>query len=232
MQTECFDAQRHLSNLPLFSGFSQAQREQVARGSQLRRLARGEMLFWAGEQCDAFHFVLSGQCKLYVASSTGVEKVVEIVSCGQSFGEASMFGSNPHLLNAQALQDSLILSVSKEAVFDEIQRNPGFSLRMLSGVSHWFQRLLMDVESYTLQNGMQRLIGYLLRDVDVGAKKPKDVVTVELPVSKATIASRLSLTPEYFSRVLHQLESEGLIQISRREIRLLDVPRLAHYGTH
>lgn len=232
MLAECFDAQRHLSNLPLFSGFSQAEREQVARGSQLRRFGRGDMVFWAGEHCDAFHFVISGQVKLYVASSNGMEKVVELVGPGQSFAEATMFLPDPHLLNAQALQESMLLSVGKAAVFDEIQRNPGFSLRMLSGISQWFQRLLMDVESYSLQSGMQRLIGYLLRDVDLSVGVSHGVVTVALPVSKATIASRLSLTPEYFSRVLHQLESEGLIRISRREIQVLDVRRLARYGTH
>lgn len=232
MLTECFDAQRHLSNVPLFNGFSQSEREQVARGCQMRRFGRGEMVCWAGEDCDAFHFVISGQVKLYVASSTGMEKVVELIGPGQSFAEATMFLPDPHLLNAQALQDSLIMSVSREAIYSEIQRNPGFSLRMLNGVSTWFKRLLMDVESYSLQNGMQRLIGYLLRDVNLEQVEDQGVVTVALPVSKAVIASRLSLTPEYFSRVLHQLESEGLIEIKRREIRLLDARRLARYGTH
>lgn len=232
MLTECFDAQRHLSNVPLFNGYSQSEREQVARGCQMRRFSRGDMVCWAGEHCDAFHFVISGQVKLYVASSTGMEKVVELIGPGQSFAEATMFLPDPHLLNAQALQDTLIMSVSKEAIYSEIQRNPGFSLRMLSGVSTWFKRLLMDVESYSLQNGMQRLIGYLLRDVNLEHGRDLGVVTVALPVSKAVIASRLSLTPEYFSRVLHQLESEGLIEIKRREIRLLDVRRLARYGTH
>jgi CRP-like cAMP-binding protein len=79
---------------------------------------------------------------------------------------------------------------------------------------------------------MHRLIGNLLRDVQLEDGRDQGVVTVALPVIKATIASRLSLTPEYFSRVLHQLESEGLIEIKRREIRLLDARRLARYGTH
>jgi hypothetical protein len=52
-------------------------------------------------------------------------------------------------------------------------------------------------------------------------------VTVLLAVSKATVASRLSLTPEYFSRVLHELEGAGLIRIERRQIRIPDPPRLA-----
>ena len=53
---------------------------------------------------------------------------------------------------------------------------------------------------------------------------------VSLPVSKATVASRLSLTPEYFSKVLHELEAEGLITIDKRDISIIDVQRLAHYG--
>ncbi len=52
---------------------------------------------------------------------------------------------------------------------------------------------------------------------------------MSLPVSKATIASRLSLTPEYFSRVLHELESRGLIQIDRRDIRIPDPRKLSSY---
>jgi len=48
-------------------------------------------------------------------------------------------------------------------------------------------------------------------------------------VSKATIASRLSLTPEYFSRVLHELEAAGLIEVDRRDIRIRDASALANY---
>jgi CRP-like cAMP-binding protein len=52
---------------------------------------------------------------------------------------------------------------------------------------------------------------------------------VSLPVSKATLASRLSLTPEYFSRVLRELEEAGLIEVDKRDIRILDTRRLAAY---
>jgi len=48
-------------------------------------------------------------------------------------------------------------------------------------------------------------------------------------VSKAMVASLLSLTPEYFSRVLHDLEAQGLIAIDRRDIRIPQPRRLAQY---
>ena len=48
------------------------------------------------------------------------------------------------------------------------------------------------------------MIGYLLRyEPESGAKGER--VKVALPTSKGIIASRLNLTPEHFSRILHDL---------------------------
>lgn len=232
MDVEQFDMQRYLSVLPLFSDLSQIERDRVAQGCQLRRLTRGDMVFRVGEPCEAFHVVVLGQVKLYVASPAGQEKVIELVGPGHSFAEAMMFLSMPCILNAQALADTLLLCVSKQAVFGEIERDPKFSMHMLAGISRRLHGLVRDVEGYALHSGMQRLIGYLLRDVQGEVAGNNGIVTVSLPVSKATIASRLSLTPEYFSRVLHELEAENLIEIDKREIRILDVQRLAAYGSH
>lgn len=232
MRVDPIEMQRHLSALPLFSKLSPPERDDVAQGCTLRRLGRGAMVLRAGEPCDAFHFVVSGQVKLFVASASGMEKIIELVGPGHSFAEAMLFLPKPCMLNAQTLCETLLMTVSKQAVFSGIERDPRFSMDLLSGISHGLHQLLLDVQSYTLHNGMQRLIGYLLRDVDLGQECEGVSVTVSLPVSKAAIASRLSLTPEYFSRVLHQLESDRLIEIDRREIRILDVHRLAGYGAH
>lgn len=232
LDVEQFDMPRYLSVLPLFSDLSQQERERLAQGCQLRRLACGDMVVRVGEECNAFHVVVVGQVKLYMASPSGQEKVIDLVGPGHSFAEAVMFLGKTHILNAQSLADTLLMSVSKQAVFREIEQDPRFSMHMLAGISRRLHGLVRDVESYTLHSGMQRLIGYLLRDVHDGSAVTMGVVTVSLPVSKATVASRLSLTPEYFSRVLHELEAEGLIEIDKREIRILDVQQLASYGSH
>lgn len=227
-----FDMPRFLATSPLFSGLMPDELTRIAKSSQIRSYVKGEMIFSIGEACEAFHIVVSGQVKLFVASPAGQEKVIEIISPGQSFAEALVFLNKPYILSAQALADTVLVNVSKNGVFSEIEQDPHFAMHMLAGVSRRLHRLVQDVEAYALQNGMQRLIGYLLRDVELDHEGDLGIVTVSLPVSKATVASRLSLTPEYFSRVLHQLESEGLIEIARREIRILDVRRLASYGSH
>lgn len=224
-----------LSALPLFSDLSVPERQRLALGCELKRLARGGMCFRVNDPCDAFFIVVAGQVKLYVASPSGQEKVIEIISAGHSFAEALVFLGQPHIVNAQALVDSVLVCVKKQAVLAEVANDPNFSLRMLAGISKRLHGLIRDVEGYALQSGMQRLIGYLLRDV-VNASDDDEVgqmcLTVSLPASKAIIASRLSLTPEYFSHVLHELEAKGLIEIDRRDIRILDVKQLASFGSH
>ena len=221
-----FDLPRYLSTLPLFHAVPPAELVRIAEGCRLRRLARGDMVFRVGEPCEEFHVTVIGQVKLFALSPNGQEKVIELIGPGGTFAEALMFTGQPYIVSAQALTDALVLSVSKQAVLAEIELDPRFSLRMLAGVSRRLHGLVRDVEAYTLHSGAQRVIGYLLRDLDCADAQG---VTVSLPVSKAMIASRLSLTPEYFSRVLHDLEAQGLVEIDKREIRIRDPKRLAEY---
>lgn len=224
-----FDIAQYLSVLPLFGDLSDAQRQRLVVGCVLQPFARGEPVFAVGDICQAFYVVVTGKVRLFVAAPSGQEKVIELIEPSHSFAEAFLFLDMACMVNAQVLEDSLLLRVSKDVVVGEIQRDPQLAMNMLAGISRRLHGLIRDVESYTLQSGMQRLIGFLLRDMETGTGAAP--LTVALSASKATIASRLSLTPEYFSRVLHELQQAGLIAICKREIRILDAQRLAAYGT-
>ena len=225
-----FNIPRFLAMLPLFSDLSPEELARAAQGCEVRRLARGDAVFRYGDPCEEFHVVVSGQVKLFVISPMGQEKVIDLLGPGQSFAEALMFTDQRYILNAEALGSSVVLTVSKQAILAEIRRDPRFSLRMLAGISRRLHSLVNDIESGALHSGMQRVIGYLLRENDVQDCATGEVFTVSLPVSKAIIASRLSLTPEYFSKVLHELEAESLIKIDKRDIHIIDAARLKHYG--
>lgn len=229
MSAERIDVSHHLAALPLFRGMDQAGLQRLAGDCQLRRLARGDMVFRVGEHCQEFLVALVGQIKLFAVSPGGQEKVIDLVGPGHSVADAVMFSDRPCSISAQALTESLLLAVPRVIVLAVIAQDRQFALRMLTSVSRRVQGLLQDVESYALHTGLQRVIDYLLRDQDVLQGDRRGAITVCLPVAKATIASRLSLTPEYFSRVLHELESAALIEVAGREIRIVDAGRLAAY---
>ena len=221
-----FDIPRFLRRQPLFTDIDDAALERLASACQLRRLERGEMVFHVGDPCEAFFITVVGQVKLFVIAPNGNEKVIELIGPGGSFAEALMFLGKPCLVNAQTLADTTLLLVPREAVTHELEADPKFAMRLLAGLSRRLHGLVGDVQAYALQSGIQRVIGYLLRDQ---APEDEAAVTVSLPVSKATLASRLSLTPEYFSRVLRELEEAELIHVDKRDIHILDPQRLANY---
>lgn len=223
MLTSKIDRREFLKRLPLFADFTPEELTGLANATQELHVAKGAPIFARGDVCRGFHIVIYGQVKLGFVSVRGDEKIVEIIGPGFSFGEALMFMEKPYIVGATALADTMLLHIAKEAVFGELERNPAFARRMLAGMSRRLHGLIKDVESYSLRSGSQRIVGYLLKD------EPADGAEVTLEVSKKLLASRLNLTPEYFSRVLHELSERGMIEVKGRQITILDIDRLRDY---
>lgn len=220
--------QEFLKNVPLFRELTDAELDRIAAGTAQVRAPAGTILFRRGEPCSGFHVIVYGQVKLAFGAADGAEKVVEILGPGASFGEAVMFLEKPYVVFAETLADSLLLAIGKAGVFAELERNPRFARKMLGGLALRLHGLVHDLEAYTLRSGTQRVIGYLLRDYSEEGE-PRTPVEVALATSKGVLASRLNITREHFSRILHDLSGAGLIEVHGRIIRILDPERLRAY---
>lgn len=214
-----------LRNLPLFRELDLCELEAIGAATSEQRAPAGTVLFRRGDSCDGFSLIVVGRVKLALLAPAGAEKVVEILGPGQSFGESVMFMGKPHQLYAETLADSLLLVIQKSAILGAIERNPAFAQRMLNVLSLRLYRLVADIEAYTLKSATERVTDYLLAALpdDAGAGQPADIV---LAASKSVLASRLNITREHFSRILHELSQTGLIRVSGRSIRILDAAGL------
>jgi CRP-like cAMP-binding protein len=221
------DIQQSLARLPLFAALNPEQIAQIAANARAKRLHKGAILFQKGDPCRGFHVVLSGQIKLAFRSVQGDEKVVEIISPNQSFGEAVMFLNRPYPVYAEALADTQLVHIASVPIFDMLDRDSSFARKMLAGLSIRLHALIQDVESYSLHSSAQRVIGYLLEHC---AQESEGQGEVSLPTSKQVIASRLNLTPETLSRIFHDLSDAGLITVSGKQIMIHDLRRLREFG--
>lgn len=227
MNHERLDIPALLGRLPLFQELSPEQLGHVAAATREKRLAKGEMLFQKGDMPRGFYVTVFGQIKLAFPSSQGNEKVVEILGPKQSFGEAVMFMDRPYPLFAESLIDTLLLHITKSAVFELLETDASFSRRLLAGLSMRLHSLVNDVESYSLRSSAQRVIGYLLQHCIADDECAS--MEISLPTSKQVIASRLNLTPETLSRIFHDLSEAGLINVHGKQITIQDMRRLREF---
>ena len=89
----------------------------------------------------------------------------------------------------------------------------------MAGLSQRMHSLMSDLESYALRSGTERVAAFLLKQP---SQEAGGEVSLTLPVSKAVLASRLSLTPEHFSRIMAELSARHLIAFKGRKVAILD----------
>jgi CRP-like cAMP-binding protein len=234
MSAKPTDAESLLEHLPMFQQLRQDQRHDLALNARRISAAKGDTLFHRGDAPLGMYVVVYGQVKLAFVGGNGVEKVIDVRGAGQSFGEAVMFLEKPHVVTAQALGDTLLLLLPNEVIFDRIERDPGFARAIIGGLSRKLHELVADVEWLSTRSGTERVIGFLLRDCGaqldaVETNGKPTAVDIDLPVAKGVIASRLNLTQEHFSRILHDLADAHLIKVRGRQIHVLDLDRLRRH---
>ncbi|OGA96117.1 MAG: Crp/Fnr family transcriptional regulator [Betaproteobacteria bacterium RIFCSPLOWO2_12_FULL_66_14] len=227
MTVPAIKAEAFLANIALFRDLAPEDIARIAVHTRQLRVERGERLFDRGDAATGMHVIVYGRVKLAFSSPRGDEKVVEILGPGQSFGEAVMFLERGHVVGAQALEDSLLLFVARSAVFEELERDPGFARRIIGGMAMRLRHRVIDLEAISMRSGRQRVIGYLLNEAGDGVSG--NPIEVTLRATKGVIASRLSLTQEHFSRILQELASNGLIEVQGRSVRLRDLEQLKRY---
>lgn len=212
-----------LAALPLFKSLDKGTLARLAAATTRRPLVRGERLFAKGDPATGMYVVVHGEIKLIARSPARGERLTGVVGAGRSFGEPVMFLERPALVDAVAASDTLVLHLPKDALFAEIERSPHLARRIIAGLSQRIESLVHELERQASGSGRVRLIDYLLRR----AGKAGGAAEFTLPATKAAIASQLNLTPEHFSRLLHELAAAGLLQVRARHITVPDVRRLA-----
>lgn len=218
-----------LRGMALFKIIDDEHLAHLASHSRILDLEKDAFLFHKGDPCKGLYVIIRGKIKILFLSADGKEHVVRIMSAGDHFAEAVMFINKPCPASTQAITDSRVLFVAKDAILQCIEENPTFARKMLAGLSFRLHKLISELESITLYSSMQRVIGYLLQN-EQSADAEFYEADVTLPVSKAIIAAHLNLTPETLSRVLHSLSEKGLISLDGKVVHINNLEKLRTFG--
>ena len=201
----------------LFSEFTEEQLDRVRRHSHVNDMLEGESLFFQGDDAVNFYLVLSGRIKLYRVSPEGKEKVVEIMETGATFAEALMFMDEPHYpVTATALAPSRVIGINSRDFKAMLHESIDTCFLLMGTMSYRLRGLIREIDALSLETGTVRTISYLLEHA------PEDSDNYELQVAKSVIASRLSVKPETFSRILKNLHEQNIVSIDGRNVTIHD----------
>lgn len=210
-------ARDYLARSPLFASLPPEAFDLVASRCRDVSLQAQDILFHQNDRASAFYLVVGGLIKLSRASADGQEKVIHFAGSGDTFAEAVMFmRGTSYPVTAQALEATELIAIPGDTYVAMLQAHPDACMGLLARLSSRLHERLRDIDRLTFQQARPRIVRYLLETL------PASESSFHLPAAKQVVASRLSVTPETLSRVLHGLVDEGLLRLEGRRIEVLD----------
>lgn len=221
--------QKILREHHLFSALNESQLSQLIEESQLLNLDKGAYVFRQGEICNNFGFIISGSVKIYRLTADGQEKVFEVIGERHTFAEAMMFmDTGNYVATAQTVLPTQLLLLSNATYTRLLRENTETAMALLAALSVRMHHRLNEIEILSLKNATHRVIRYILSQA-LRACNRCNTDSFELPMAKRLVAGHLSIQPETFSRIIHHLSDEGIIQVDGRLICIMDRDRLENY---
>ena len=201
----------------------------MARVEQLvfarRRLKRGDSLFKASDEFHALYAIRSGFLKTTVLNADGREQVTGFQMGGELLGLDGI-GGGLHNSNSVALEDSEVC-VLPFALIEELGREiPAIQRNLHSVLSREIVRdhgVMMLLGSMSAE---ERLAAFLLNLSRRFTARGYSASDFHLRMTREEIGSYLGLKLETVSRLFSRFQTDGLIEVQQKHVRIVDIPGL------
>jgi CRP/FNR family transcriptional regulator, dissimilatory nitrate respiration regulator len=213
-----------LRSCQLFTGLPAADLENIAAGTVLKSLEKGEYLFHEGDPARGFYIVQRGSINVHRVNAAGREQIIHIFRVGESFAEVALASERGYPADARAVEPTQVILVQKEEILALLRRQPELALRMLGSMSSHLRVLVGQLEDLTLKDVETRLANWLIkRCPDPLTDKS---LTIELNMTKRVLAAELGTVSETFSRTLAKFRDQALLEVKGKSLIILSPRRL------
>jgi CRP/FNR family cyclic AMP-dependent transcriptional regulator len=210
----------YLSDVELFRDLSDRDRTELERMTTLTNVPRGRVFYQPEDVSEVLFLVKQGQVQLYRISPEGKKLVIAALGTGAIFGEMALLGQQMHNAFAEAMEDSVILVMSRADLERLILNKPILGLRMLEITGRRLSDAESRLEDMAFKGIPARLASLLLR---LAAERNTDEIT---GLTHQDLAETIGTYRETATQVLNDMKVAGIIEIGRKRITILDRARL------
>lgn len=221
-RTACADCNRRKDCA--WSGLEPELLESIESVPQLFR--RGESLFRAGEPLHCLYVVRSGALKTCLVSADGDEQVVAFHTPGDVLA-LDAIADGHYSCDAVALDTASVCAISFDELASRAARRPGLQRFLLRSMSAAIKRSAEMVMLLGKKSAEQRMASFLLEASDAQQRRGYSSTEITLPMSRADIGNYLSLAVETVCRLLTRMQGEGIVQVERNAVTIIDADALA-----
>lgn len=219
-----------LRDVPLFNRLPEGELDVLARQIVQRHFGRHEIIFCQGDPGDGLHVVASGHVSISRQSPDGDELILAMYEPGEYFGELALFDREPRSASAIAVDECATLFLSRSAFRSFLEAHPTAVFTCLEAIVWQLRRLTDLADEIALLDVRSRLARRLLRLAEQGmvgtGTGDGRAMRRAFRITQQQLASMTGATRESVNKHLNAFVDEGIIQLERGYIRIVDRQRL------
>jgi CRP-like cAMP-binding protein len=225
------DKTAYLKDVDIFCDLEPAEIEVLGKRAPMQRVGSGT-IFYSPEQSAEVLFILKeGRVRLYRLSEEGKALTTAILEAGTIFGEMAMLGQRLHESYAEAATPCLLCLMSREDVKTMLLGDPRIAFRIAEILGQRLITAERQLSDFAFKSIPQRLASLLLQF----AQPPKTRLLrpsgpPEVGYTHEALAEMMGTYRETITKTLNEFRSQGLIELRRGQIEILDADGLKQIG--
>lgn len=206
----------YLQMVDIFQDLTEVEMEEIGRATTITTSRRGKILYMPEDTSEVLFLLKEGRVQLYRISPDGKKLVIATVGPGTIFGEMALIGQGMHNTFAEAIEDCVLWVMSREDVERMLVTKPKVALRIFENLGNRLKEAEARFEEIAFKGIPARLASLLLQ---LSGDAGEDTIS---GMTHQDLGEQIGTYRETTTQTLNTFKSEGLIDIGRKRIAILD----------
>jgi len=200
----------------IFQDLTDAEIEEIDRATTQISCRRGKILYMPEDTSEVLFLLKQGRVQIYRISPDGKKLVIGAVGPGAVFGEMAFIGQGMHNSFAEASEDCVLYVMGRNDVERMLLTKPKVALRIFEVLSRRLKEAEARLEEIAFKGIPARLASLLLQLADEAGRNTVSGFTHQ------DLGEQIGTYRETTTQTLNTFKAEGLIEIGRKTIVILD----------
>ncbi|TWU40237.1 Global nitrogen regulator [Novipirellula aureliae] len=217
----------HLKNNELFRKLQPEQLERLESRSRSRSFPAHSPVYLPSQSAESVFLLASGLVKVCNLTNDGKQSILAFVEPGELFGELAIFDSEQRDEYVEAVEKSTVVMIPASEVQALLAANHDVSIALTKMIGLRRHRVERRLKNLLFLSNRDRLVHLLLDLAEQFGVCDSEGIHLRIKLAHQEIANLMGSTRETVTILLGQLKSEGMVDVGRQRIVLVQAEQLA-----
>lgn len=221
-----------IAHCTAFSGVEEPVLASLEKEKIRQKYKKKDLLFKEGEEVEGIHCLFKGRVKVFQKDRQGKKHIIAICQPGDLLGLVGLYNPGTYRVSGEAIDEVETCLISKNSILPALQKSAVFLRNILSELAGNVNRMVTTLGEQRQISVRERIAKTLLALSESRVPKEPSCTPPAIKMSRTDIASFSGTVLESAVRCLTEFKKEGLIQISGKEIQLINPTLLRKLATN